>query len=153
MKETGHHRLDNGFSLVEILVCIVILAVGIIGIVGVLPQGIGQVTDAGRISTINHLGQQKMDQLRGTFFSAKDLAAGNHPSIGLGDVDDVETNDQWPEIPKGYSRTWRVTENPAGVKTVVVEVGFNIFDDTGTSLNSTKRIVQKRTKFSTIVTQ
>ncbi|HEY4491435.1 MAG TPA: prepilin-type N-terminal cleavage/methylation domain-containing protein, partial [Acidobacteriota bacterium] len=73
---------QEGFSLIELLVAIAILSVAIIGIVALLPTGYSQIGTAGRISTMNHLGQQKLDQLRTLDFEDANLTAGTHPTGG-----------------------------------------------------------------------
>jgi prepilin-type N-terminal cleavage/methylation domain-containing protein len=53
----------KGFTLIEVLVVVVILAFVALGIIALLPNGYKQITTAGRISVLNHLGYQQLDTL------------------------------------------------------------------------------------------
>ena len=70
---------QEGFTLVELLVSIVILGVGIVGIMTLFPQSYRHVGNAGRLSIMNHLGQQKLDELKTLGYSDTDLIDGTHP--------------------------------------------------------------------------
>ncbi len=120
----------QGFTLIEILVSIVILSVAILGILALLPVGYTQVSQAGRMSTLNHLAQEKIDQLRAIPLASSDLLDGLHPSTGLGDPLNVEfPHDQDSNVSTNYSIRWIVTPNSpvTGMKRVIVEVGYNYF--------------------------
>src|SRR3990172_1582378 len=106
---------QEGFSLIELLVAIAILSVAIMGIVALLPTGYSHINTAGRISTMNHLGQQKLDQLRTLDFEDANLTAGTHPTGG----------ESFPERPSyiaedgtdiydDYTITWEVTDDAEG---------------------------------------
>ena len=55
---------EKGFTFIELLIAVVILAVITVSIMGLLPQAYRQITNGGRISVINHLGYEKLDQLQ-----------------------------------------------------------------------------------------
>jgi len=123
-------NMVQGFTLIEILVSIAILSVAILGIIALLPVGYTQVIQAGRMSTLNHLAQDKIDELRAIPIASNDLLDGTHPSTGLGDPLNVQfPHDQDSNIPTTYSVRWFVTPNSPStdMKRVVVEVGYNIF--------------------------
>jgi len=123
-------NMVQGFTLIEILVSIAILSVAILGILALLPIGYTQITKAGRMSTLNHLAQDKIDELRAIPIASNDLLNGLHPSTGLGDPLNVEfPHDQDSNIPTTYSVRWIVdSDSPAtDMKKVIVEVGYNIF--------------------------
>ena len=155
MKNTEEQESPvRGFTLVEVLVAIVILAIVALGIMSLLPIGYRHVTSSGRISTINHLAQMKMDQLRSTSFTHLDLQEGLHPSTGAGET--------FPEMFSAlstnyehYTAYWRVTDNVprAGMKRVVLTVGYTQYDESGNPIASTDTKDQRIAFFTTYLTQ
>ena len=89
-------KREEGFSLVEILLAIVILAVVCLGILALLPNGFKQITNAGRTATIDHIGQMKLDYLRSIPVTHWDLSAGSHP-----------TTVEWP-MPNRSCSSWAI---------------------------------------------
>lgn len=122
MKIEVRKLLENGFSLIEILIAILILSLSILGIMAVFPAGYRHITSAGRISTINHIGQWKIDELRGTSLSDSDLTAGTHTSTLTAPYTD-------------YSVSWQVTDNApqANMKSVTVTVTYTGAQDPRTA--------------------
>lgn len=124
----------------EILIVVLILAVVALGIMALLPSGYQQITNAGRLSAINHLGYEKLDQLKALGYTNGDLIDGFHPTPNLIRLDSD------PEF-KGYSITWNVddAEPFTGVKKVTVEVGYMLWELDGSDyLVSTKFQMQQR---------
>jgi prepilin-type N-terminal cleavage/methylation domain-containing protein len=151
---------NEGFTLIEVLVAIVIIAVAIISIVAVFPQSLNQATQSEHISMINHLGQAKLDELRGYGWNNNKLIDGTHPSTGLGDAAAIETHDNFSEIPSGFSRTWVVDDIDSGLrKSVKVTVGYLVYDDAGNLLStsvkaySPQSINRRTATFTTILTK
>ncbi len=139
--------MNKGFTLMEILVVVLILAIVALGIMALLPSGYHQITTAGRMSAMNHLGYEKLDQLKALGFSHADLTAGPHPP------DALKRLDADPDF-KGYSLTWNVADGDpfAGVKRVTVEVGYMLLKPDGTGeLPNTK--FKMRQKFVTYISQ
>ena len=134
-------RLEEGFSLIEILVAVVILAVGIVGIMALLPAGFTRVNRAGHVSGINHYCQLKLDELRSLDFGGPQLTAGPHLSAGLGDVGDTN-----------YSAAWTVVDGPiSGIKTITVVCGYRRYQPDGTEI-TTPVINQTERTFVTMIT-
>lgn len=132
--------MNKGFTLMEILIVVLILAVVALGIMALLPSGYQQITNAGRLSAINHLGYEKLDQLKALGYTNGDLIDGFHPTPNLIRLDSD------PEF-KGYSITWNVddAEPFTGVKKVTVEVGYMLWELDGSDyLVSTKFQLQQR---------
>ena len=155
MKNAGR-RMPNskGFTLVEVLIAIVILAIVSLGIMSILPTGYRHITSAGRISTLNHLGQMKLDQLRATSFNDLDLQAGLHPSTGAGET--------FPELfgalytnYSNYSAYWVVTDDVphTGMKRVVLTIGYTQYDDAGNEIDEDETNDQRIATFTTYLTQ
>jgi prepilin-type N-terminal cleavage/methylation domain-containing protein len=133
--------MNKGFTLIEILIVVFILAIVALGIMALLPSGYQQITNSGRMSAMNHLGYEKLDELKALGYAHVDLINGNHPSnistIRLDADQDF----------KGYSITWNVDdENPfTGVKRVTVEVGYMLWKLDGSgNLDDTKFQMQQR---------
>jgi len=139
---------EKGFSLIEILVVVLILALVAIGILALLPSGYKQVTTAGRLSVLNHLGYEKIDTLKSLGYSHADLIAGDHPTA----IGDRRLTD--PDL-KGYSIRWQVVpdEPRPNVKTVVVEAGYMIYEWNGAPKPPSSKQFQMKQEFVTYVTQ
>ena len=139
---------DRGFSLIEILLAIAILAVVALGIMALLPGGYKQITNAGRTARINHLAQMQMDYLRTLPVTASDLNVGTHPSLArlfpLGTDEDGK-----------YSVKWTVRDYTAmsNSKSIIIEAGYDIYNTDGTDKTSDQAIEQKRVLFTTMITQ
>jgi hypothetical protein len=108
------------------------------------PQGFRQVSKAGKMSVIDHLGHQKIDTLKAEGYGHADLTAGQHPPS----ASQYRLTD--PDY-RGYSITWFITDNQpiTGVKTVAVEVGYMIYHANGTPDNTNQ--FQIRQKFVTYI--
>jgi prepilin-type N-terminal cleavage/methylation domain-containing protein len=149
MKEMKQRKIERGFSLIEILIAVAILAIVALGIMALLPNGYKQITNAGRATTMDHLAQMKLDYLRSIPVSHLDLLAGIHPTV---------TFPEWP-MPNGaadkYSLHWIVQDYTplANAKSVIVIVGYDIYNADGTSKPSNEAIEQKRFTFPTLITQ
>jgi prepilin-type N-terminal cleavage/methylation domain-containing protein len=147
LMQTFHQRkTDRGFSLIEILLAIAILAVVALGIMALLPGGYKQITNAGRSARLNHLAQMQMDYLKTLPITASDLNVGTHPSLArlfpLG-------NDE------KYSIKWTVTDYTAmsNSKSILIEAGYDIYNTDGSSKSTDQAIEQKRMLFTTMITQ
>ena len=139
-----------GFTLIELLVSIAMLAVGIIGIMALFPHSYNYVGTAGRLSTMNHLGQQKLDELRGLGYKNPDLVAGIHPSGGPERITYAD-----PLGAATYTITWTVTDDqPQGkMKRVTVEVGHQLYDNLNVKIDPSKAMNQKVIDFETYFAQ
>ena len=141
---------EKGFTLIELLVSVVILSITALSLMALFPQGFRQVSKAGKMSVIDHLGHQKIDKLKGQGYGHADLTAGPHPvSSAQYRIDTDPANADYA----GYSITWFVTDNQpiAGVKTVAVEVGYMIYHFDGSP--DTTNQFQIRQKFVTYIAQ
>jgi prepilin-type N-terminal cleavage/methylation domain-containing protein len=148
----------RGFSLVEVLVSLVILSIGVIGVMAVFPQAYRDVTNAGRTSTLNHLANKKMDELKTLGFGNAALSGTASPGTVHSDsaltaipglsgeyrypVPDPGTTDPAGNEFEKYSLKWTVISNSpiAGISTVVIEVGYDIsYNISGALLSSPRR--------------
>jgi prepilin-type N-terminal cleavage/methylation domain-containing protein len=93
-------RGSAGMTMVELLMSLVILAIGVLSVSALFPLGSRTSTDGRLLTQGTDLAQQKMEQLRTQAYSAADLTAGTHPSGGS---ETVGTNGR-------FTRWWTVTQ-------------------------------------------
>ena len=104
---------EKGIGLVEIIVAMLIFAIGITAAIRTLPVSNVATTRARNMTMATNLAQQKIEELMGTPLNNAELTAGAH-------------NDQNNPIERIYTRTWIVTDNDPVVdmKTVTVTVTY-----------------------------
>lgn len=128
---------ERGSSLIEVLIAMVLLGFSILAVLAMLPQGYDYIVKAGRISTINHLAYEKLEELKEKGFGHTDLAAGNYPTSAPYDVSGFPS----------YSRRWYVTDGvpETGMKRLVVEVGHRAYlpNGTPTAADTTGRLLER----------
>ena len=71
---------NEGFTLVEIMVAVVVLGIGLIGLAALFPYGSKAGFDARKTTEAVDLATQQMEQLRLKTFSDPTLTAGWHPT-------------------------------------------------------------------------
>ena len=106
-------KSQKGVGLIEIIVAMLIFAIGITAAIRTLPVSNAATSRAKNLTTATNLGQQTIEELMGTPFNNADLTAGVH-------------NDQGNPLERIYTRTWNVTDNDPVVdmKTVTVTVTY-----------------------------
>lgn len=139
---------EKGFTFIEILIAVFILAFITLSIMALLPTAYKQITNGGRLSIMNHLGHQKIDELKSLGTGHADLTAGTHPAA----ASDYRKLEQSDSQFTGYSVVWRVSDDTptTGVKTVVVEVGYMVYDTAG---NPITNIFQLKEYYATYLSQ
>ena len=97
-----------GFTLVEVLVAMVVFAVGILAVATMQISSVGGNENARIIMDASTLGATQLETLMGLPYNHADLANGVHPTITVG----------------LYNVTWTVTDNAPtnNTKTVQVDV-------------------------------
>ena len=146
LDSTKTKKGEEGFSLVEILLAVAILAIVCLGIMALLPNGYMQITNAGRKATIDHIGQRQLDYLRSIPVTHIDLTAGTHPTAIL-----------WP-MPNGvddkYSVYWEVDDYTSltNARSVRVYVGYDVHNADGSDKTS-GALEQQQKVFTTLITQ
>lgn len=107
-------RLSNkGVGLIEIIIAMMIFAIGITAALKTLPDSNRATSRSRNLTTATNLAQQKVEELMGTPYGNADLTAGNHT-----DPDNpIETI---------FSRVWSVTDDSplADMKQVIVTVTY-----------------------------
>jgi len=97
---------NNGFTLIEIMIAILILVIALFGVAGVTVSVIKGNAFGKEVTSATTLAQDKMEELKNTAYGS--IASG-------GDTDSI------------YARTWAVTSDSpiAGTTTIVVTVSWN----------------------------
>lgn len=98
-----------GFTLVEVMVAMTILAIGLLAISGMVPTAYTNISASTRDSRALGLAQERLDQLRISPFTDASLSAGSH-------------SDAAPAA--GYARAYTVEDNTPmnGVKRITMTV-------------------------------
>ncbi len=106
-------KSEKGIGLIEIVIAMLIFAIGITAAIRTLPVSNAATTRARNLTMATNLAQQKIEELMGVPFNNADLTAGTH-------------NDQDNPIERIYTRTWNITDNEpvADMKTVIVTVTY-----------------------------
>lgn len=74
------HARERGFSLVEVLIALIVMAIGIFSVARMFPAGArGQVQDRLTIGANDYV-QEKLEYLRGLTWSDANLTEGRHPA-------------------------------------------------------------------------
>jgi len=87
-------------TMVELMMALVILAIGVLGVSAIFPLGSRSSTDDRLTTQATELAQQTMEQLRSKSFNDADLALGTHPSSG----------GEWVGTNNRFHRWWTVTQ-------------------------------------------
>ena len=114
---TGGH--DPGFTLVEVMVALVVFAVGALSMVALFPLGTRSVADAGQQTRASELATTTMERLLVTPYFDPDLDPGAHTATGS-PLDDI------------YHVTWNVEDNApvSGCKRITITVRWPLATST-----------------------
>lgn len=146
-------RADDGFTLAEVVVAMVLLAIGLVGAASAVSTqisgglsasasaGLGAINRSSALSTATMLAQEKVEQLKQDARWAGSLtaAAGAAPltaSTGCASASGTICSESQIVNYLTYTRTTTVDTDaslPANTKTVVVVVTFQAVGDAGTS--------------------
>ena len=130
MKVANLHE-DSGFTLIEVLIATVLLALGLTAVLAVFPQAYRTTTGAGRMSVLNHLVNQKMEELRSLALTDSDMSIGIHPAQST----DSDGNKYYAVagFDEEYSLRWIIAAGPTDgtgtaepeMRTVVVQATYD----------------------------
>lgn len=109
---------ETGFTLLEVLIAISIVAVGLLAVASMQLTAIQGNRAGGHLSAATHLAEQELERLKASSFSGPDLALGNH------------TDANNPIDPDGnpggiYTKEWIVENYTAFSRRVTVTVSWN----------------------------
>ena len=115
-------KKDTGFTLLEVVIAVSILAVGLLGVAAMQTSAIKVNSAAGQITTRINWAQDKMEELKALPFSDSWLeAAGNPPGLDTAGQTHQETTSD------GYTIAWNITDNDPvpNTKKIVISVTGN----------------------------
>ena len=128
------NRYDSGFTILEIMVALVFLAVGLLGIAGLHHASISGNQSAHYVTRAVNLAEDKIEELKRLNFSDPALADTDGVDTDVGN--NIQANpslftnpDHANDSPDpGVIRVWNVADStPAsGLKTVTVIVGWQV---------------------------
>jgi len=106
-------RNEKGASVVEIMVALVIFAIGLVAAVRVLPESSVKTTRSRNKTIAVNIAQEKIEELMAAGYQDADLTAGAH-------------DDPSNPIRNHYNRAWTITDNTPvdGMKMISVTVVF-----------------------------
>jgi Tfp pilus assembly protein PilV len=117
---------EKGIGLIEVIIAMLIFAVGIMAAIRTLPDSNTATTRARNLTHATNLAQEKIEELMALPYFSADLSAGNH-------------NDPQNPLEFHYTRTWNVTDDTpiAGMKNVTVTVTYESANkDNSVTLNT-----------------
>ena len=120
-------KAQSGFTLIEVLIASVVLAVSIVGMLAAFPQAFRATMSSGQVAVLNYLATEKLEQLRALPYDDSDLNAGVLPALATD-----STGQRYYPVPRydeNFSLRWTVSNGPTDgtgtpvpfIKTVVVE--------------------------------
>jgi prepilin-type N-terminal cleavage/methylation domain-containing protein len=68
MKKTHHHRNERGFTLIEVMMSMMILAIGVLSLAGIISKGLASSYQ----TQIQYIAQEKAQEAMETIFTARD---------------------------------------------------------------------------------
>jgi type II secretory pathway pseudopilin PulG len=109
---------QKGIGLVEIIIAILIFAIGITAAIRTLPESNTATTRSRNLTIATNLAQEKIEELIGSPLSDAQLNAGDH-------------NDPRNPLERIFTRTWSVTDNVplTDMKRVAVTVSYTSGSD------------------------
>lgn len=113
----------SGFTLIDVIVAAAVIALGLLGLVAGVLQGVGGLEAGHQQTTAVFLAEQRMEELKaGALNRFSNVTTERYPSEGYGGV----SSDGGQAIP-GYRRTVAITDMPSGLaaaKLVEIDVFY-----------------------------
>ena len=118
---------QKGFTLLELLIALVILAIGLLGLAGLHIAAIKGNVSGFKISAASAVAQQRIEELKAMDSSSAALSAGAHPADGNATIQGI-----------AYNRSYTIQDNTpvTGTSTITFTVSW-VEPGTGTA-RSTK---------------
>jgi len=106
-------RNQNGSSLVEIMVALMIFGIGVVAAIRMLPQSSAHTTHSRNRTIAVNMAQEKIEELMADGYKAGDLTAGDHDDLGN-------------PLSVHFNRSWSITDDTPvkGMKAISVTVTF-----------------------------
>ena len=74
-------RSSSGFSLIEVMIALIVFAIGVLALAVCVPLGTRKITRAGQQTRASTLAAERAEQLLMTPYGNGDLTAGNHTDV------------------------------------------------------------------------
>ena len=106
-------RNAEAMTLVELMVVCVVIGIAFLGLAGIFPLGMKNLSESRMKTVATDLAQQRMEELLRLRTTAADLTAGTH-------------DDPSNPVRTTFNRSWTVTDDTpiAGMKKIVVTVTY-----------------------------
>jgi type IV pilus assembly protein PilV len=126
-------KSEKGIGLIEIIIAMLIFAIGITAAIRTLPVSNTATTRSKNLTTATNLAQQKIEELMGIPYSDAELNAGDH-------------NDADNPLERIFTRTWTVTDNTPvpDMKTITVTVTYQAGSDSDNSVTLSTYLTSRR---------
>ncbi len=113
------NKPEQGFTIIEVVVALTVIAIGILGLAIVFPLSMEDVGKSGSATKAVELCKQKLEDFHMIAYDAPQLEAGYTHADSLNPIDGV------------YVRTWEVTDDVPieGCKFVTVSVTSQVEED------------------------
>lgn len=141
---------EKGFSLLEVLIALVILAVGLLALGNMQVMGIGGNASGQKMTTATTLAQDALEGMTNVPYNTVDLRAGVDGTAGNFDTDYPEFNNGVVAASKtfmgiNYVRTYMVDRDyPVAGETMTIQVAVNWTDQAGNAHSVTTASVRRR---------
>jgi type IV pilus assembly protein PilV len=157
---------QRGFTLIEVMITVVILAVGLLALAQMQISAVNGNYSANNMTVASTLAQDKLEELKGLAIDAPDLAddePGNNGSIFDPRSSSFDPDHEDPNNPVGeggatdgvrrYTRIWNIADNTPtqGVKTAVVFVFWGPENDEFDTLADGSHLPRHRVSVSTLI--
>jgi type IV pilus assembly protein PilV len=104
----------KGFTLIEVLIGLVILAIGLLGIAGMQVSSVKGNFSSSNLTEATYIAKDRLEFLKNLPFSDGQLSTTTHP--------DGSTNSSTGIV---FTRTYAVTQDVSGFKTITYNVTWN----------------------------
>jgi len=120
MKTVRNMAKENGgFTMIEAMIALSILAVGLLSLVGMFTSSIGVTSRGKRTTEATMLASQKLEEFNYTAYDDIFSSVADEVVDACGD----NPSKQVPPLPLLYTRSWVVVLDPVkGIKTITVKV-------------------------------
>lgn len=122
IKQTGNLKNANGFSLIEMLIAMCVLAIGMLAAASLQYSAVRNNTTGNTATQANMLAKATIEMLKGQNIESTTLAVGNYV-----DPSPVDASGNPGGI---YNRTWQIDPLGASTRRISVTVAWTKFGST-----------------------
>ncbi|MDY0190197.1 MAG: type IV pilus modification protein PilV [Desulfuromonas sp.] len=126
--QQAQRKKDSGFTLIEVLIAMVIFAVGILGIAMMQLSAVRGNSVANRVSEASTLASDQIEQMLSWDYSDAELKENNNINYTLADGSNEDFDGHQAGANSNYDIYWNVEENTPAANSKTVEVTVLWFD-------------------------